>query len=357
MNDVQDIAQYLAQEAEAIRNLNNGLYKEACKVYLETGRRLIGVKDTVGHGGFLPWIRREFGWSERTAQKRMQAYREYGSNAEFPLENFSIEALLKLSSPSTPNPVKEEWIEKAKAGKKIGKTEIREAIDNEKSNPPPAAALGVKEEQSEPDQSGEVKTAGRAVFTLDETEAVVETGKSAGPDDLGVKRERSAPAVFTLDEPEVKDTETKSAPGADLGVKEERQEPQEIKEPAVIPPKRRPVFVLDEPEETQLKDITPPPIFTLPSPKVETEIEPKKEPEVLEASPRNGGQLKIAEEKLEREIKELEHSIKENDELVKSLEREYLEKGKRLSEAKELGAELKRKLVSKRKWVQGTVLN
>ena len=325
MNDVQDIAQYLAQEAEAIRNLNNGLYKEACKVYLETGRRLIGVKDTVGHGGFLPWIRREFGWSERTAQKRMQAYREYGSNAEFPLENFSIEALLKLSSPSTPNPVKKEWIEKAKAGKKIGKTEIREAIDNEKSNPPPAAALGVKEEQSEPDQSGEVKTAGRA--------------------------------VFTLDEPEVKDTETKSAPGADLGVKEERQEPQEIKEQAVIPPKRRPVFVLDEPEETQLKDITPPPIFTLPSPKVETEIEPKKEPEVLEASPRNGGQLKIAEEKLEREIKELEHSIKENDEIVKSLEREYLEKGKRLSEAKELGAELKRKLVSKRKWVQGTVLS
>jgi hypothetical protein len=43
---------------------------------MEIGKYLTEVKDKVGHGHFLNWIREEFDWSDRTAQEYMRVYRE-----------------------------------------------------------------------------------------------------------------------------------------------------------------------------------------------------------------------------------------------------------------------------------------
>src|ERR1700704_5161966 len=34
---------------------------------IEIGRRLSAAKGIAGHGGWLPWLEREFGWSDDTA--------------------------------------------------------------------------------------------------------------------------------------------------------------------------------------------------------------------------------------------------------------------------------------------------
>lgn len=44
---------------------------------VENGRDLITVKEQMGHGNFGAWLKREFGWSERTAQNYMNAARAF----------------------------------------------------------------------------------------------------------------------------------------------------------------------------------------------------------------------------------------------------------------------------------------
>lgn len=44
---------------------------------VENGRDLITVKGKMGHGQFGDWLKREFGWAERTAQNYMNAARAF----------------------------------------------------------------------------------------------------------------------------------------------------------------------------------------------------------------------------------------------------------------------------------------
>ncbi len=57
----------LNEHAEAIRILG----KRTVHDIIEIGRRLAEVKKQIGRVSFLPWIDREFGWSEDTAERFM----------------------------------------------------------------------------------------------------------------------------------------------------------------------------------------------------------------------------------------------------------------------------------------------
>lgn len=59
-------------EAEQIRAVQ-------ANAVIEIGRHLIEAKDRVGHGHFLPWLDREFGWDERTAQRIMAVFERFGN--------------------------------------------------------------------------------------------------------------------------------------------------------------------------------------------------------------------------------------------------------------------------------------
>ena len=50
-----------AQHAEAIRVLG----RQRVANVIEIGRRLTEAKALAGHGGWLPWLEREFGWTVR----------------------------------------------------------------------------------------------------------------------------------------------------------------------------------------------------------------------------------------------------------------------------------------------------
>jgi hypothetical protein len=57
--------QDLDEDAAAIKALG----KRVVGDLIEIGRRLTRDKDICGHGHWLPWLDREFGWSDKTAEK------------------------------------------------------------------------------------------------------------------------------------------------------------------------------------------------------------------------------------------------------------------------------------------------
>jgi hypothetical protein len=69
-----------------------------------------------GHDGWLPWLKREFGWSVATAERYIQVHENLGAkivnltNLELP-----VPGLYLLAAPSTPEPARAEVIERAEA--------------------------------------------------------------------------------------------------------------------------------------------------------------------------------------------------------------------------------------------------
>ena len=63
-----------------IRYIQNDVQQYAAQGALKIGERLCEAKELLGHGEFLPWIKDEFGWTDRTSQKLMAVYREFGDS-------------------------------------------------------------------------------------------------------------------------------------------------------------------------------------------------------------------------------------------------------------------------------------
>src|SRR5258708_37465351 len=68
------------------------------------GRRLTACKVQCGHGKWLPWLQREFGWtSESTALRYMQAHEAFGLNPSRVTDlELPMRSLYLLAAPSTP---------------------------------------------------------------------------------------------------------------------------------------------------------------------------------------------------------------------------------------------------------------
>ena len=60
----------LAEHAEFIRKIG----KRVIRDIIEIGRRLTEARALAGHDGWLPWLEREFGWSDDTALNYMRLY-------------------------------------------------------------------------------------------------------------------------------------------------------------------------------------------------------------------------------------------------------------------------------------------
>jgi hypothetical protein len=116
------VAAQLAEHAREIRALS----RRAIGGILEIGRRLVEAKALAGHGGWLSWLEREFGWSERTARNYMAAAERFKSATIADLD-IDLRALYRLASPSTPAEVVEEVIARGRAGETITRRTVIEA--------------------------------------------------------------------------------------------------------------------------------------------------------------------------------------------------------------------------------------
>jgi hypothetical protein len=108
---------------EAAARLHMRLSRTAQDI-IEIGRDLIAVKDRVGHGNFLPWIDREFGMTEDTAQRLMSVARNMADQIPQGAV-FQRAVLYALAAPSTTPEVRAEIVDRAAAGEKITVADVR----------------------------------------------------------------------------------------------------------------------------------------------------------------------------------------------------------------------------------------
>ncbi len=122
---------FLAAKSEAIRRL----VKTVLRDVVEIGQHLVEAKRACGHGNWLPWLEREFNWTERTAQRFMRVsslVRKDGIVSDLDLP---ISSLYLLAKRSTPEEVRTEVFARAKAGEKLLPRTIRTIIEDAKHEP------------------------------------------------------------------------------------------------------------------------------------------------------------------------------------------------------------------------------
>ena len=113
----------LAKHAAAIRRLGKRVVADV----IEIGRLLTECKRTCRHGNWLPWLDREFGWTDDTALNFMRVY-ELSKSRNFRDLSLPLSGLYLLAAPSTPQEARDEIIERAQAGEKIPVVEAKRII-------------------------------------------------------------------------------------------------------------------------------------------------------------------------------------------------------------------------------------
>jgi hypothetical protein len=111
----------LAAHADAIRALG----KRAVQDIIEIGRRLIDAKQIAGHGGWLPWLEREFGWSDNTAERFVQVAKKVAKFPNLGDLDVPVSGLYLLASPSTPAEVIEAVAERSAAGERLSIADVK----------------------------------------------------------------------------------------------------------------------------------------------------------------------------------------------------------------------------------------
>src|SRR5262245_14739099 len=110
----------LAEHAEAIRALG----RQTVEHVIQIGERLTNCKRICGHGNWLPWLDREFGWSDKTAERFMSVHALAGKFDNLSNLNLPLSGLYRLAAPSTPPDAPEKIIERAKAGEQVTRSRI-----------------------------------------------------------------------------------------------------------------------------------------------------------------------------------------------------------------------------------------
>ena len=101
--------------------------KKTVEDIIEVGNDLLAVKEALPHGQFLPWLKAEFGWSERSAQNFMSVAEQFKSAkiADLPIQP---SAAYLLAAPSVPDEAREKAVEKAEAGEEITFAAAKEIV-------------------------------------------------------------------------------------------------------------------------------------------------------------------------------------------------------------------------------------
>jgi Protein of unknown function (DUF3102)/ParB-like nuclease domain len=121
---VEAASTILAQNAEVIRALG----KRVVGDIIEIGRRLSECKELCGHGNWLPWLKREFGWGDDTALNYMRCA-DLAISRNFRDLSIPVSGLYLLAAPSTPEEARQEVIERVENGERLSVKDVKELID------------------------------------------------------------------------------------------------------------------------------------------------------------------------------------------------------------------------------------
>ena len=106
---------------------------------VEIGRLLTECKRRLPHGAWLPWLQREFGWTEQTALNYMRLYEAADKSKKFLDLDVPVSSLFLLTAPSTPEAAREEVIQRA-TGKPLRHREVKAIIAEHRAEERPFVA-------------------------------------------------------------------------------------------------------------------------------------------------------------------------------------------------------------------------
>jgi DUF3102 family protein len=135
LQEDQQIA--LAEHAAEIRSLGKRVIGDV----IEIGGLLTDAKRIAGHGNWLPWLKREFGWSEDTAERFIQCHTmadQFPQLAEFSLP---VSGLYLLAKPNTPDEAHAEVIERAEQGERLSVRDVQAIVDKTRRTEPRTVAI------------------------------------------------------------------------------------------------------------------------------------------------------------------------------------------------------------------------
>ena len=139
-----NIERALSEHANKIRRLG----KRAVENVIEIGRRLAECKQLLGHGNWSAWLARQFGWSERQAERFMRVCELAGKSDNLSDLEIPLSALYLLAAPSTRQSARNEILDRAAAGKKVSVTEVKDVIQQYKAS----AGAGSEVDDGDDDQ-------------------------------------------------------------------------------------------------------------------------------------------------------------------------------------------------------------
>lgn len=100
------------------------------------GNDLLVVKENLPYGKFGPWLRVEFGWTERTARNFMNVAQRFGPRTEI-ISELRIEptAAYLLASPSVPPEASMAALQRAQRGERITAVVAKEILSSFRRKP------------------------------------------------------------------------------------------------------------------------------------------------------------------------------------------------------------------------------
>jgi Protein of unknown function (DUF3102) len=122
--DYSDLDTAVAEEAKAVVARVRARTQAAV---IDTGRDFIRMKDRLGHGQFIKWLRAEFSTTARTAQRYMSAAAAFHDKCEL-VSYLPPSELYALAAPSTPAHVREGLLARLEAGERPSPKLVREMV-------------------------------------------------------------------------------------------------------------------------------------------------------------------------------------------------------------------------------------
>lgn len=99
----------------------------------EIGQKLADVRSRLKHGQFEAWLKAEFNWSRRMAYNFIKVYETFGKRANLAQIDIATSVLYLLAAPSTPQDVRDEFLQRAREGETVTHKNLRQLIDSGKS--------------------------------------------------------------------------------------------------------------------------------------------------------------------------------------------------------------------------------
>ena len=135
---------------EATAAIRERLRKAAQDIW-EIGKMLNDVQSKLQRGQFDEWIEAEFDWSRRTAYKFISVYKRFDNTVNLEEINIATSALYLLAAESTPEEIREDFIQKAQEGEKVTHQEVlkivKKARENSQEKPETSSILKSQSQQ------------------------------------------------------------------------------------------------------------------------------------------------------------------------------------------------------------------